>query len=229
MARRTQLRLPQSVGSHYKQAPARLSDDHHDADGEARLRRSLRRSASAHQAILAATHSVLGAVGYSGLTVEEVASRAGVGKATVYRWWKTKGALVAEALSRDLVIGTVPRTGDVREDLLDLVRVTISNYSGTVAGTVLPAMAADIANSPAAWDELVSNFLAPRRALALSVLQTHIESGALPSDTDAHAILDIWGGTVFYRVLMTRKPADEHLAQQLVDMVLTAPPRREAA
>jgi AcrR family transcriptional regulator len=225
MATRPQFRTAETVALHYKQGSGR-GPDVQKGGGESRPRRGVRRSERAHGSILAATDAVLGAVGYGGLTVEEVAARAGVGKATVYRWWRTKGALVAEALSRHLVVGTAPATGDVRADLLALVRVTISNYSGTMAGTVLPAIAADIANSPDAWNALVSNFLAPRRALALSVLQAHIASGALPADTDAHAILDIWGGTVFYRVLMTRKPADEQLARQLVDMVITAPPRR---
>jgi AcrR family transcriptional regulator len=217
--------MPEST-VHYKIAQrSERAPSSANVDEGVRPRRT-RRSAAAHQAILAATDELLASVGYHGLTIEEVAARAGVGKTTVYRWWRSKGALVGEALARHLTIGSVPSTGNARTDLLSVVRTTIQNYSGTVAGLVLPTLAADLAHDPEAWNQLVADFLAPRRAVAKTVLRQAIDSGALPPDTDIDLVIDIWGGTVFYRVLLTEGAVDDSLAQQLVDMTLAAPPRR---
>ncbi|MDT4946970.1 MAG: hypothetical protein QOH14_3703, partial [Pseudonocardiales bacterium] len=61
-----------------------------------------RRNARSHAAIVDATNQLLIEVGYGQLTIEGVAARAGVGKATVYRWWPSKAALAIEAMSRGL-------------------------------------------------------------------------------------------------------------------------------
>ena len=79
------------------------------------------RSADAHRAILAATLKLLADVGYEKLTVGEVASVAGVGKATIYRRWPSKAPLVIEAFSQFPELAT-PDTGDVLGDLTTLLR-----------------------------------------------------------------------------------------------------------
>src|SRR5205807_149149 len=92
-----------------------------------------------------ATWELLEELGYLNLTIEGVAQRAGVGKATIYRWWPSKGALVAEAISTHLDHGPHKPTGDVRKDLRNSIQVTLDNYSGTVAGVAIPALLADLA------------------------------------------------------------------------------------
>jgi AcrR family transcriptional regulator len=78
------------------------------------------RSEAARQAILHATARLFAERGYDQLTVEGVAAEAGVGKQTIYRWWRSKGELVAECLIEDLLLPsafTLPDTGDLRADL----------------------------------------------------------------------------------------------------------------
>ena len=78
------------------------------------------RSEVARQAILAAAVELLVERGYDNLTIEGIAARAGVGKQTIYRWWKAKSAILAECLLEGLVFPgrlSVPDTGDVRADL----------------------------------------------------------------------------------------------------------------
>src|SRR5712664_3982870 len=103
-----------------------------------------RRSIRSHQAILAATTQLLAEVGYTALTIEGVATRAGVGKATVYRWWPSKGALVIEAMNTALTMPSLPDSGDVRQDLLALVQGMVQIFANSPEGAVIPALAADV-------------------------------------------------------------------------------------
>ncbi|HYY19680.1 MAG TPA: helix-turn-helix domain-containing protein, partial [Streptosporangiaceae bacterium] len=97
-----------------------------------------RRSIRSHQAILAATTQLLAEVGYTALTIEGVATRARVGKATVYRWWPSKGALVMEAMGTALDMTRVTETGDLRHDLLAIGKGIVHTLAHTPAGAVIP-------------------------------------------------------------------------------------------
>lgn len=190
-----------------------------------RSSRENRRSASSKQSILLATVELVAEYGYSRLTMEGVAARAGVGKATLYRWWRSKGELVGEALSQYLEVGEIPDTGDTRRDLLEVVRGTVNNYSGTVAGVVIPALVADLVYYPELKDAFRRDFLEPRRAVSAAVLKRAIDRGDLPDDTDIDLVMDIWAGTVFYHTLFGAEQSSLELSEQLVDLILSSPPR----
>ena len=81
-----------------------------------------RRNPRSHQAILQAAIDLLGEVGYTHLTIEGVAARARVGKATVYRWWPSKAALVIDAVDQTLEHTPVRTTGDSRTDVGMLIQ-----------------------------------------------------------------------------------------------------------
>ena len=105
------------------------------------------RSEEAHRAILDATLELLAEVGFSALTVEGVASRAGVGKATIYRRWASKLPLVVEAF------GALPGmedfdTGDLGEDLKKMLRSYIQAFNTTALSVVLPSLAGERAHNP---------------------------------------------------------------------------------
>lgn len=89
---------------------------------DAESRRGRPRSEEAHQAVLDAVARLLDDYGhsYEELTVERIAAEAGVGKQTIYRWWKNKAAVVLESLMTGrlkLSFERVPNTGDLRADL----------------------------------------------------------------------------------------------------------------
>ena len=102
-----------------------------------------RRSPLAHKAIIDATLELLKTVHYPALTIESIAAAAGVGKATVYRWWPSKGALVAEAVSSTLTVEDPPETDDLRADLIAAAEISIRNYSQPTGGILFAALAAD--------------------------------------------------------------------------------------
>src|SRR5271156_5549024 len=99
------------------------------------------RSPEAQQAILEATEGLLRERGYAGLSIDEVARRAGVSKRTIYRWWPSKGALVAEAFAESA--GLRHRdvdTGRVRDDLIGYLQQLFADIARPGKTTALRSM-----------------------------------------------------------------------------------------
>ena len=178
-------------------------------------------------AILAATLDALGEHGYHRMTMEGVAARAGVHKATIYRWWASKGSLVGWALGAGLSPGPVPDTGNTRDDLVAWLRETIGNYTSTPAQTALPALLSDLAAEPGTLEGFRRSFLDARRTNCAATVTRGIERGDIPADVDVGLFMDVLVGTVFYRQLVSGEPIDEGLADRLVDLLLSGRvPRR---
>jgi AcrR family transcriptional regulator len=190
--------------------------------------RERRRNTRAHQAILDATTQLLDDVGYTALSIEGVAARAGVGKATVYRWWPTKGALVIEALAARLTPEALADTGDLRHDLHAAIQAAVHTFARSPEGAVIPALAADLINHPEIAEQFRAQIIRPRRSAVVEILRRAARRGDLPPDLDTELLLDVYAGAVFYRVLVSGEPITDHLAQQLVNLLLDGtPPRRE--
>lgn len=184
-----------------------------------------KRSDHAHEAILAATLAALQELGYNQMAVEGIASRAGVGKATIYRWWATKADLVIEAISH-LVEDPPPLTGDSHADVRAMIDRMITVMAGPV-GQVLPAVASELAENPAASKRL-ADFLGPVRAANQAVLLSAAGRGDLPHDIDTTAVLDTLAGAILFRRLMLRS-LDADFAEQLTTFVLTGETPRASA
>jgi len=182
--------------------------------------RVLRRSTRSHQAILTATTELLTEIGYSALTIEGVAGRAGVGKATVYRWWPSKAALVIEALGAGLVMPVLAETGDLRRDLLSAIRDVVHTFARSPEGAVIPALAADLMSDPEMAERFRDQIIRPRRSAVVQILRRAADRGELPADVDTELLLDVYAGAVFYRVLVTGEPVTDLLADQLVTLLL---------
>jgi AcrR family transcriptional regulator len=189
-------------------------------------RRGRRRSTRSHQAVLTATIAVLDDVGYSALTIEAVAAAAGVGKATIYRWWPSRASLVIEALETTVPAPRTASTGDTRADVRAIVQAAVDDYIHTPLGPNLAVIAADAVTDPDAADRLAA-LLGARRAAHASVLLAAAGRGDLPHDIDVHLLLDIITGTLVHRALLGVAP-DAHTIDQLADLIVTGTPPRAA-
>ncbi|SOE15876.1 transcriptional regulator, TetR family [Streptomyces sp. 2323.1] len=178
-------------------------------------------------AILKATLELLAEQGYQRMAMEQVAARAGVHKATLYRWWPSKGNLVGWALGATLDRGPVPDTGNTRDDLIAWLQVTIANYTSTPAGTALPALLSDLAHEPGTLAGFRRHFLDGRRANCEVLINRGIERGDIPEDVDVEIFMDIIAGPVFYRQVVTGVNFVDDLAEKIVDLLMTGQvPRR---
>lgn len=177
------------------------------------------RSQEAHRAILDATLELLGEVGWGGLTVEGIARRAEVGKATIYRRWSGLEEVLTAAVEGLVREIEIPDTGSVREDLLALLRRAVALYRGP-AGRLMPGLVSAMARHPEVAVAVREGFLAERRAALAQVVERGIDRGELRPDADLELALDFLGGPLFYRLLVTGGPLDDDLAAGTVDVML---------
>jgi AcrR family transcriptional regulator len=192
------------------------------------------RDPRADRAILAATLDLIAEVGVYELRTEDVAARAGVGKGAIYRRYRSKDELVAAAIAA--VVSeeiTLPDTGSTRSDLLFLMREAVELYRGSRAGRLMANLISAMAQKPQLARAVRDGFLAGRRAALTDVIRRGVERGDLRPDLDVDLALDVLGGPVFYRLLVTGGPMDDQLAEGVVDLMLRgfAPdkPRRPKA
>src|SRR3954471_22806426 len=106
------------------------------------------RSEAAHSAILAAAIAMVREVGYDATTMDGIAERAGVGKATLYRRWPSKEPLIADALEGIALAFPTPDTGSARGDLVEVLRGSLSMYRDPATRGLLSGLVAAMARSP---------------------------------------------------------------------------------
>ncbi|MGI9120177.1 MAG: TetR/AcrR family transcriptional regulator [Acidimicrobiales bacterium] len=169
--------------------------------------------------ILKAAIELLCQEGFAGTTVEAVAERAGVGKATIYRRWPTREDLLLAAGGSTIVCPSRPDTGSLRQDLIVLARGLMAMLTTTPVGRLLPATVAEVARNPELRTRLDA-FIDDRRAPVRQVLAQAATRGELAEGIDHELIVDLMSGPIFTRVLLTGRPLEEGLAEGIVDAVL---------
>jgi AcrR family transcriptional regulator len=184
------------------------------------------RSEEAHQAILDATLALLAEVGFSALTVEGVAGRAGVGKATIYRRWPSKLPLVVEAF------GGLPSfedadTGALETDLKAMLRSYLELFNKTPLAAVLPALASERAHDPA-LAELFDPVLLQRRSPLVQALERAVARGEISADLDLDLAADLIVGPIAVRLFFTGRKIHAKLVDPMVDLALQGIRRTQA-
>lgn len=167
-------------------------------------RRGRPRSPLVHATILDATRALLVEKGYADVSMDRVASRAGVGKQTLYRRWPSKAQLVAEAVMDAHQSGgsfALPDTGDVAADLRDW----LLQYADAVAppqnAALVRALAAAAAEDLRDGEALYRQLTGPQHDAVMQRLRLGIDAGQVRADTDVEAVADALIGTILYRVL----------------------------
>jgi AcrR family transcriptional regulator len=178
------------------------------------------REERADRAILAAALELMAEQGVRDLRMDDVASRAGVGKATIYRRYRSKEELVSATVAQLVSEITLPDTGSTRDDLLALMRKAVTVYSGSLEAGVMPGLVEAMSRDPELARTVREGFLAGRRAGLRSVLERGVARGDLSADMDFELALDVLGGPLFYRLLVTGGPIDDGLARGVAELIL---------
>jgi AcrR family transcriptional regulator len=172
---------------------------------EATRRPGRPRSAESHQAILRATLELLAVEGLRGLSIETIAQRAGVGKATIYRRWSSKEDIVAEAVSNLQAELPVPETGSVRGDFLAFAGFLAERAEATGGGgEVIARLLGEASRDDRLHEIFTQNLVGPRRAAVRTILERGIERGELRGDIDVELMIDVIVGANIYRALVRR-------------------------
>jgi AcrR family transcriptional regulator len=180
------------------------------------------RSERAHDAILTSAASLLLERGYDAVRMDEVAERATVSKATIYRWWPSKQMLALDALYRewDAVRPRGRETGSLRGDLLALLLPWAHLVTAKPYGPLMAALITEAQADPTFATQYRERFVEPRRNQARVILEDAIKAGQLPPGTDVELAIDLFYGPLYHRLLHGHARLTDRFVRDLTDTVL---------
>jgi AcrR family transcriptional regulator len=185
------------------------------------------RSAKAQRAILLAASELLLERGLNAISMDAVAERAGVSKATIYRWWSSKELLALDALFIEWqAVGSSPEfdSGSLEDDLLALVGPWAKELAARPYGRVLSALISRAQSDPAFAEEYRARFVEPRREQARRIFARALERGEMAPDSDVEAAVDLLYGPFYHRVLHGHAAVDERFVRAVVGYVVASTP-----
>ena len=176
------------------------------------------RSEEAHQAILDATLDLLVEVGFSALTVEGVAQRAGVGKATIYRRWPSKLPLVVEAFGQLPGFEEVD-SGSLETDLKETLKTYLANFNASSLGAVFPSLAGERAHNPE-LSKLLEPVAKARREPFVRIFERARERGEISDEVDIGLAADLVVGPISVTLFFRGGTLSPKMVGPIVDLAL---------
>ena len=155
--------------------------------------------------------------GLGAATMDAIAARAGVGKATIYKWWPSRGAVALDGFL-DKVAGTlaIPEGLTSAEALAWQLDALVTLFRDTTAGPLMRALVAAAQSDPDIARSLRERWLAPRRAVSLEILRAGVARGELRSGLDYEAVMDGLFAPVYQRLFFGHGELSSDLAATLV-------------
>jgi AcrR family transcriptional regulator len=157
--------------------------------------------------------------GFGGASIEGIAARAGVGKATIYRRYPSREALLFTAAVRFVGECTTPDTGTLAGDLLGLWDSLSELFVDTAPGRMLADLLAEATRKPELL-AMVQADVDARRAPALAAVERARQRGEVRPGVDADRLVDAVSGAFFYRIVFQAGDLDRAMGQRLIDQVL---------
>jgi AcrR family transcriptional regulator len=186
------------------------------------------RSEASHQSIIHATLELLIEVGYGALTMEAVRTRAGVGKATIYRRWASKEELVSDTIVFLHEEFETPDTGSLRGDYGALAGAVRASAARGGAAMLMPRLLGESVHDPELFAIFRANLVEPRRAALRSVLERAVARGEIRAGIDLELMVDLFAGPAVYRLLITGGDMSQMFSvEEQMDALMNglAPPR----
>jgi AcrR family transcriptional regulator len=179
------------------------------------------RSEKARSAILEAAAELLLEQGLGAVSMDTVAARAGVSKATIYRWWPTKQTLALDALYHEWAgVPGARDTGSLRGDLLTLLRPWARLTGRRPYGRAIAALLTEAQTDPAFAREYRAGFVHPRREEGRAILRRAIERGEIAANTKIEVALDLLYGPIYHRLLHGHAPLNDRFVRDVIDLAL---------
>ncbi len=179
------------------------------------------RSEPARVAVLEAAGDLLLEGGLAAAHVEAIAGRAGVSKATIYKWWPNRGAVVLDAfLERVRHSLVIPEGLGTFAALEFQINELVGLFRDTAIGPAMRAIAAAVQSDPELARAVRERWLAPRRAVTVAVLTAGIAAGDLRADLDLELVMDQLYGPLYFRLMFGHGPLPDDLAGTLVGQLV---------
>lgn len=179
------------------------------------------RSQEADRAILTATVDLLAEHGLAAMSIEEVAARAGVSKATIYRRWPSKEPLALDAFVASFRAELpLPDTGTLRGDLLAALHAWVRTVTQTPMGSMLTGLIAAAQHDPELRGAWRDRMLEPLRRRRRIMLEQAIARGEIAPSVDQEVVLDLLFGAAEHRLLLGHLPLTDEFIADVVDVIL---------
>lgn len=176
------------------------------------------RNVETQNAILGASYDLLLEIGFEAVTVEKIADRAKVSKATIYKWWPNKAAVIMDSyLSAATAKLPVPDTGSVKTDIV-IQASRLAEFLTSREGKVINELIAGGQFDPGLAEAYRTRYFNPRRLDSRHILERGVERGELKKGLDLELSIDLIYGPIFYRLLITGDELDESTIEKLVTL-----------
>jgi len=204
----------------------------HQPESEAQVRPPGRpRDEAARERIRDAALQLLEEVGFANVTCDAIAQRSGTSKATIYRWWPNKAAVLIDAFVESVTPELPLRDPTTLEDY---VTVHLRQFARVVAGRkgrLLAAVIAAAQNDPEVEAAFLSHWIKPRRALSRQAFQKLKDRGLMPENLDIEQVLDAMYGPLHFLLMVRHGKPTPAYAESLAALLLhgLAPRHGDAA
>jgi AcrR family transcriptional regulator len=154
------------------------------------------------------------------MTTEQIATRSGSSKATIYKWWPNKYAVAVDAFFSELQADSPdPDTGSARGDFTIWLRGLCRFYTGP-SGSVFAQLVGEAQFDPEVATELRDGLVRSRRAVLESIWDRGVARGELRADVDRDIAIDLIIGPALYRLMTGRGGLDDAAAEAMADTVI---------
>ncbi|MHA6759002.1 TetR/AcrR family transcriptional regulator [Streptacidiphilus sp. PAMC 29251] len=175
------------------------------------------------EAIRGAVFEELAVSGYSRLSIEAVARRAGVGKTAVYRRWRSKLPMVIDVVSEVASLGLIlPDTGSLHNDLRMFVHVVARVLRHPLAAQIVPDLLAEAARNPEIAETLAGALNEAQRQSSAALVRKAVARGELAPGTDPDLALDLIAGPLYWRLAVVRTPIGKDYLDRLAASIAAA-------
>lgn len=179
------------------------------------------RNVETQSSILTASYELLLESGFGAVTVEKIAERAQVSKATIYKWWPNKAAVVMDGfLSAAAARLPVPDTGSVLQDILEHA-TNMAQFMISREGSIFLEIIGEGQVDSGLAEAFRTRYIQPRRMEVRTIMNRGLQRGELDKDLDIALCTDLIYGPIFYRLLVTGDRVDKSYVERLVTHVFT--------
>lgn len=174
------------------------------------------RNVETQMSILSASYDLLLENGFAAVTVEKIAERAGVSKATIYKWWPNKAAVVIDGfLSAASERLPVPDTGKVFDDIL-IHATNLARFLTSREGKIIKELIGEGQSDSGLAEAFQTRYVRPRRVEAMQLMDRGVQRGELKAYLDIELSIDLIYGPIFYRLLVVGEDLDDHYVKNVV-------------
>jgi AcrR family transcriptional regulator len=175
------------------------------------------RSIHADQAILQATLDLLAEVGYESMSIEAIASRAGVGKTTIYRRYTSKEELVADAIESLRDDLAIPDTGSFWGDMDILIKNAAKKIDSPLGRQTLALIVSTASSNPQFAEVYWTKYTKLRREAFSKILERAKSRDEIHKDADVDLIIDLVSGSLYYALIFkpTTEPVEAYMRRTM--------------